>query len=51
MELPKGSQATVVYDMEHGMTLEPMKGKRPSSQVDLGYTELFPIPAVTAVSF
>ena len=51
LELPKGSQATVVYDVEHGMTLEPMKGKWASSLVDLGYTERFPIPAVTSVSF
>ena len=29
--------------------MEPMKGKWASSQVDLGYTELFCIPEVTAV--
>ena len=29
--------------------MEPMKGKRASSLVDLGYTELFCIPEVTAV--
>ena len=29
--------------------MEPMKGKWASSQVDLGYTELFSIPDVTSV--
>ena len=29
--------------------MEPMKGKWASSGVDLGYTELFCIPEVTAV--
>ena len=29
--------------------MEPMKGKWDSSRVDLGYTELFCIPEVTAV--
>ena len=29
--------------------MEPMKGKWASSRVDLGYTELFCIPLVTAV--
>ena len=32
--------------MEHGIAMEPMKGKWASSRVDLGYTELFCIPAV-----
>ena len=36
-----------MYDVEHGMTLEPMQENRASSRVDLGYTELFHIPAVT----
>ena len=35
--------------MEHGIAMEPMKGKWASSRVDLGYTELFYIPEVTAV--
>ena len=39
----------VMYDVQHGIALEPMKGKWASSQVDLGYTELFCIPEVTAV--
>ena len=32
--------------MEHGIALEPMKGKWASSRVDLGYTELFCISEV-----
>ena len=38
-----------LYDVEHGIAMEPMKGKWASSRVDLGYTELFCIPEVTAV--
>ena len=32
--------------MEHGIAMEPMKGKWASSRVDLGYTELFCIAEV-----
>ena len=39
----------VLYDVEHGIALEPMKGTWASSGVDLGYTELFCIHEVTAV--
>ena len=39
----------VLYDVEHGLAMEPMKGKRASSRVDFGYTELFYIPEVTSV--
>ena len=39
----------VLYDVEHGIAMEPIKGKWASSRVDLGYTELFCIPEVTAV--
>ena len=39
----------VLYDVEHGISMEPMKGKWASSRVDLGYPELFCIPEVTAV--
>ena len=39
----------VLYDVEHGLAMEPMKGKWASSRVDLGYTKLFCIPEVTAV--
>ena len=49
--MPKEVQPIVVYDVERGMALEPMKGDQASSQVDLGYTELFHIPVVASVSF
>ena len=39
----------VLYDVEHGRAMEPMKGTLLSSRVDLGYTELFFIPLVTSV--
>ena len=39
----------VLYYVEHGITMEPMKGQWASSRVDLGYTELFCIPEVTSV--
>ena len=41
----------VVYDGEQGIALEPMQGNQASSPVDLGYPELFPIAALTTVSF
>ena len=34
----------VLYSVEHGIAMEPMKGKWASSPVDLLYTELFCIP-------
>ena len=37
------------YDVEHGIVMEPMKGKWASFQVVLGYTEILCIPEVTAV--
>ena len=36
----------ILYSVEHGIAMEPMKGKWASSPVDLGYTELFCIPGV-----
>ena len=39
----------VLYVVEPGIAMEPMKGKLGSSRIDLGYTELFCIPEVTAV--
>ena len=39
----------VLYDVEHAIAMEPMKGKWASSRVDLWYTKPFCIPAVTAV--
>ena len=41
----------VEYDGELGIALEPRQGNPASSRVDLGYTELFHISAVTSVSF
>ena len=34
----------VLYAVEHGIAMEPMRGKWASSCVDFGYTELFCIP-------
>ena len=42
----KDVKPLVLYSVEHGIAMEPMKGKWASSQVDLGYTELFCIPGV-----
>ena len=39
----------VLYDVENRIAIEPMKWKWALSRVDLGYTELFCIPEVTAV--
>ena len=39
----------VMFDGECGMALESMQGNRASLQVDLGYTELFYVAAVTSV--
>ena len=47
----KDVKPLVIYDVECGIALEPMQGNRASSPVDLGYTEMFPIPPVTSVSF
>ena len=40
-----------MFDGEHGMALEPMKGIRASSRDDLGYTELPRVVAVTSGFF
>ena len=45
------AKPVVLYDVERGITLKPMQGNWSSFQVDLFYTELFHIPAVTSVSF
>ena len=39
----------VLYDVEQGIAMGPRKRKWVSFRVDLGYTELFCIPEVTAV--
>ena len=48
---PKEAKPIVLYDWEWGIALKPMQGNWSSFQVDLGYTELFHIPAVTSLSF
>ena len=40
-----------MYDVKRRMAMETMQGKWASSRVDLGYTELVGIPAVTSVFF
>ena len=41
----------VVYDVDRGMAMEPMRGKWASSRVHLGYTEPFCVAEVTSVFF
>ena len=48
---PKEAKPIVLYDGEWGIALKPMQGIWSAFQVDLGYRELFHIPAVTSVSF
>ena len=40
-----------MYDVEQGIVLEQMQGNLALSRVDLGYPEIFYIPAVTSVFF
>ena len=47
----KDIKPLVVYDVEHGMSMDPVQGKSASSCVDLGYTNLFCLPEVTSVFF
>ena len=51
LEVPKEAKPIVLYDGERGIALKLMQSNWSSFQVDLGYTELFHIPAVTSVSF
>ena len=48
---PKEAKPIVLYDGKWGIALKPMQGNWLSFQFDLGYSELFDIPAVTSVSF
>ena len=41
----------VLYDVDHGVIMEPMQGKLASSQLDLGHTDLFCVLEVTSVFF
>ena len=45
------AKPTVLYDGEGIIALKAMQGNWSSFQVDLGYAELFHIPAVTSVPF
>ena len=47
----KEVKPVVLYDGEWGVALKPMQGNQALSRVDLGYSELFHIPAVTSGSF
>ena len=51
MSSPKEAKPIVLYDAKWGIALKPMQGNWSSFKVDLGYTELFHILAVTSVSF
>ena len=48
---PKEAKPIVLYDGEWCIALKSMHGIWWTFQVDLGYTDLFDIPAVTSVSF
>ena len=47
----KDVKPLVLYDVEHRIAMEPMKGQWASSRFDLGYPDLFCILEVTAVFF
>ena len=49
--MAKEAKPIVLYDGERGIALKPMQWNWSSFQVDVDYTELFHIPAVTSVSF
>ena len=51
MVFPKERQAPLLYDVKCRIAMEPVHGKWTSSQVNLGYTELFCVPEVTSVFF
>ena len=47
----KDASPLILYDVECGMSMEPIQGKCASSQVHLRYPELFCVPEVTSVFF
>ena len=51
LEVQKGVKQLDLYDVDHGVVMEPMQGKLASSQFDFRYTEQFCIPAVTSGFF
>ena len=48
LSIPQEVQPLVLYDVEHGIAKEEMRGKWDSSCVDFGYSELFCIPELTS---
>ena len=51
MKFLKGVNPLFLYDVDHGVVMEPMQGKLATSQFDFWYTEQFYIPGVTSVFF
>ena len=49
LEFPKGSQVTVLYDVDRRIVTGLMQGKLASTEFDLRYSKLFCIPEVTSV--
>ena len=45
----KGVKPLGLYDVDHGVVIEPMQGKFSTSQFGFGYTQLFCIFVVTSV--
>ena len=45
----KEANPLVLYAVEHGIAIEPMKEKWASSRIHLGYTELLCLPEVISV--
>ena len=51
LEFPKEVKPLVVDDVKCRIAREPVHGKGTTSQINLGYTELFCVPEVTSVFF
>ena len=47
----KGVKPLVLFDVDHGVVMEPKQGKLASSQFDFGYTKQFCILRVTSMFF
>ena len=48
---PTDVRPLVLYDGERVIALKPLQGNQSSFRVNLGYTKIFHIPALTSVSF
>ena len=48
---PKEATPLVLYDGEQGIVMEPMQGNLAKSRVELGYSKIFHILAVSSVFF